>query len=119
MRRGFWVHEFGILNQDVRIVHSIVIVIKLHDASHERIVGVCDIFNLVVVVVLDGDHDRLLEQVSRLHDRISKELPKVLHLLNSCELGVYLGTCLDVRISRTVVDRVANLFTASAADVLL
>ena len=108
-----------VLDEDVWVVHRIVVIIKLHDASHERIVSVGTIFQISFFVILYRHHDRLLEQMSRLHYRVGEKFSKVLHLLNSREFCVHFGTCLDVRVPCAVVDRVTNLFAACAADVLL
>ena len=106
-----------ILDKYEVVVQSVVIVIELHDSAHEGIVGV-DFNQVLIIVVLHGDHDRLFEKMGCLHDRVGKKLAEVFHARDSLKLFVGLCQSLDVRIPCTVLNRVANRLAADAAHIL-
>ena len=100
-------------------MQRIVVIVELHDSTHEGVVGVADLLLVSFLIVLDRNHHSLFEQVSRRNNRISVKLTEVLHLLDPIEFLICLGTRLNVWISCTVVDQVTDLFAASAAYILL
>lgn len=57
--------------------------------------------------------------MSCLHDGVGEQLAEVLHLLDSLELRIDFGSSLDIGVSRTVSDVMADLFATGAPDILL
>ena len=100
-------------------MQRVVVIIELHHSSHEGVVGVANLLNIAIFVVLDRDHHRLLQHVGRLDNAISKELSEVLHFLDSDEFLINLGAGLDIWVACTLRDSVADLFTTGASDILI
>ena len=97
---------------------GVVVVVELHDSPHEGVVGVTDLLDVALLVVLDRDHHRFLEHVSGLHDAIGEKLSEVLHFLDSNEFLVGFRSRLDVRIAGALGDCVPDLFAAGTTDIL-
>lgn len=57
--------------------------------------------------------------MSSLHDGVGEQFAEVFHLLDSLELRIYFGSSLDIGVSRTVSDVMADLFATGAPDILL
>jgi len=112
------VREFRILNKHVRVVHCVVVVIELHHAAHERIIGLHVLFHVALVVVFNWNHHRLFQQVSRLDDAVGEELTEVRHSLDALELLIGLLAGFDVGVARAVLYGVTNFFTTEAAHIL-
>ena len=100
-------------------MHGVVVVVKLHDTAHEWIVGVLSLFYVPIVVVLDRDHDLLLEQVRCLDDGVSEEFPEVFHLLDSLELNVCFDASLEIWVTQAVLHSVTDLFASGTPHILV
>lgn len=106
-----------VLKQHEVVKVVIVVVVEIHDASHEGVVLVRDLF-LSLGLIHDGHHDRTFQKVGRRHQRVSVKLFEVRNFLDSLCVDVHLLVGLKIGITSTIFDPVADFFAAGAASVL-
>jgi len=95
----------------------IVVVVEIHDASHEGMVLIRDLF-LRVGLVRDRHHNRTLHEMSRRHQRVRVKLFEGGYLLDSLSVDAYLLVGFEVGIPSAIFDSVADFLAAGAASVL-
>lgn len=108
-----------VLDQDVRVVKAVVVVVELHGSTGERVLFVV---SLVFLLFILGHQHALLQQLCRHHHRVSIQRPVVVDLrytiivifdLSSQRLG------LNIRVFRTRLHGVTCLLAAQASQVQL
>ena len=96
---------------------GIVVVVEIHDSSHEGVVLVRDLF-LRCGLIRDRHHDRTLHEVSRRHQCVSVKLLEGRYLLDPLSVDTYLLVGLEVGVPSAIFDSVADFLAAGAASVL-
>lgn len=100
-----------LLNQHIRVVLLVVVVVKLHDASCKRTVSIR--FFLLV----NWHHHWLFDEMCCVDHCISMQLLEVLYFSYSIELFVNIALRFDVWVSSTVFNWMPNLLAALALHV--
>ena len=106
------------LHQNVLVILLVVLVVESHDTPHERMVGIFRFSLPTFFIYFERHHNRLLNEVSCIHDSVSVKFLKIFKFSDSVQLSERSSIRNEVWVSRTVLDSVAHFFAADAFYVL-
>jgi hypothetical protein len=107
-----------LLKKNVVVKPSVVIIVKLHDTAHERVLGIARLRVIAIIVNLQRHHYRFLDEVSGVDHGVRVELLKILDLLNALDVDIRWLISFEVGVARAILNFVADFLAAHTAHLL-
>ena len=107
-----------LLKKNVVVKPSVVIIVKLHDTAHERVLGIARLRVIAIIVNLQRHHHRFLDEVSGVDHGVRVELLKILDLLNALDVDIRWFISFEVGVARAILNFVADFLAAHTAHLL-